>query len=216
MQRKIFTFLALSVFALAACGGEDVADPTKIDETGLKQDEAGGWSKVVEPSKDEVYSEFEQFVREEGSKGTQDNPYKVKEKAEAKIGYWGVDLSRHEGMIEIEIDTIFTGDETNHPDFEVPENTQRVAAATNIKMVEGPEDVAYAISIQPFVYDYDEQQFIAQEPGLGNPFNSVQPMTLGDERVGTILMLVSEGDLDGNSFMLDTGVDQVWFEFNEE
>lgn len=211
MQKKIVTFLAGSVFALTACGGENIADTTRSDKTGWEQTEDSGWSKVVEPTKDEVYSEFEHFVREERSKGTQNNPYQVQEKALAKIGYWGVDLNRHEGMIEIEIDTIFTGDEDKHPDFDTPENTQRVAAVTNIQMIEGPEDKAYAISIQPFVYDGN--LFIAQEPGLGNPFMSLEPITLNEARVGTISMLVAEGDLEDQKFMLDTGVDQVWFAF---
>ena len=211
MQKKIVTFLAGSIFALTACGKENIADTTRSDEIGWKQTEEGGWSKVTEPTKDEVYSGFEHFVREVGSKGTQNNPYQAREKALAKIGYWGVDLNRYEGMIQIEIDTIFTGEEAEHPDFETPENTQRVAAITNIQMVEGLEDKPYAISIQPFVYDGNS--FIAQEPDLGNPFMSLEPITLNEARVGPISMLVAEGDLDDQKFMLDTGVDQVWFAF---
>lgn len=120
-------------------------------------------------------------------------------------------MNPYEGMIQIKIDTLFTGEEAEHPDFETPENTQRISAVTNIKMVEGPEDIPYSVSIQPFVYD--GKFFIAKEPGLGNPFMSLEPMTLNEARVGTVRMLAAEGDLDGKVFMLDTGVDQVWFAF---
>lgn len=199
MLKSFLIFPGLSILILSACNTNSLKEHSDEDLSG-----------VTDPTAEGVYSDFEPYIREENVKGTEDKPYKIGEKALAKVGYWGSDLEKQEAYIEIDIVSILLGNEVEDPDEEVPGKTQRVLAQTNVKMVEGPEDEGYPISLQPIVYDGNG--YIAQEFG-SNPFLNLEPVRLGESRTATIEILAPEGNLKGKSFILDTGLDQVWFEF---